>query len=79
MSSSGGDGKPFQTGLVDMGDISFYNNPATAVAFSTLLNADLGSFPGLFGEIVTTWNGQDVEVMTRHSPFIEVYFAQPQG
>lgn len=57
MSTSGGDGKPFQTGLVDMGDISFYNNPASAVPFSTLLNSDLGQFPGLFGEIVLnlTW------------------------
>ena len=57
MSSSGGDGKPSQTGLVDMGDISFYNNPAAAVPFSTLLNSDLGPFPGLFGEIVlnVTW------------------------
>ena len=57
MSRSGGDGKPFQTGLVDMGDISFYNNPAAAVAFPTLLNGDLGPFPGLFGEIVlnVTW------------------------
>lgn len=33
----------------------------------------------VFGEIVKTWNGQDVEVMTRHSPLIEVTFAQPQG
>ena len=57
MSSSGGDGKPSQAGLVDMGDISFYNNPAAAVAFPTLLNSDLGPFPGLFGEIVlnVTW------------------------
>src|SRR5215217_8208932 len=57
MSSSGGDDKPSQAGLVDMGDISFYNNPAAAVAFPTLLNSDLGPFPGLFGEIVlnVTW------------------------
>src|ERR1044071_3854539 len=57
MSTSGVDGKPFQTGLVDMGDISFYNNPGAAVAFPTLLNSDLGPFPGLFGEIVlnVTW------------------------
>ena len=33
----------------------------------------------VFGEIVKIWNGQDVEVMTRHSPLIEVTFAQPQG
>ena len=32
----------------------------------------------VFGEIAKIWNGQDVEVMTRHSPLIEVTFAQPQ-
>ena len=33
----------------------------------------------LFGEIPRTWTGQDVEVMTRYSPLIEVTFAEPQG
>ncbi|GEP58434.1 beta strand repeat-containing protein [Reyranella soli] len=55
--STSDDGKPLQTGLVDMGDISFYNNPSTAVPFSTLLNSDLDPYPGLFSEIVlnVTW------------------------
>ena len=57
MSTSGDGSKPFQTGLVDMGDIAFYNNPSQAVPFSSLLNADLGPFPGSFSEIVlnVTW------------------------
>jgi len=33
----------------------------------------------VFGEIAKIWNGQDVEVMTRHSPLIEVTIDQPQG
>src|SRR5215217_1657626 len=57
MSTSGDGSKPFQTGLVDMGDIAFYNNPSQAVPFSSLLNADLAPFPGSFSEIVlnVTW------------------------
>ena len=57
MSTSGDGSKPFQTGLVDMGDIAFYNNPSQAVPFSSLLNSDLGPFPGSFSEIVlnVTW------------------------
>lgn len=33
----------------------------------------------LFGEIVKTWHGQDVEVMTRYSPLVEVTIAERQG
>ena len=35
MSSSGDGDKPAQTGLIDMGDISFYNNPYNPFAATT--------------------------------------------
>jgi len=33
----------------------------------------------VFGEIVKSWTGQDVEVMTRHSPLIEVALTDGEG
>ena len=53
MSSSGDGDKPAQTGLVDMGDISFYNNP-----YNPSFNlAELAPYQGSFSEIVlnVTW------------------------
>ena len=53
MSSSGDGDKPAQTGLVDMGDISFYNNP-----YNPSFNlSELRTVPGSFSEIVlnVTW------------------------
>lgn len=72
MSTSDSSGKPLQTGLVDMGDIAFYNDPSNAVPFPSLLNSDLGPYPGLFSEIVlnVTWSslqpvaGIDVPLVT---------------
>src|SRR5882757_1725625 len=60
MSTSGDGGKPFQTGLVDMGDIAFYNNslhPDPVPVTLDFLNSEFGPFPGLFSEIVlnVTW------------------------
>src|SRR5260370_15583664 len=56
MSSSGDGDKPAQSGLVDMGDIGFYNsnNPDVLVTFTI---ADLANYPGSFSEIVlnVTW------------------------
>src|SRR5258708_17129794 len=56
MSSSGDGAKPAQSGLVDMGDIGFYNsnNPDVLVTFTI---ADLANYPGSFSEIVlnVTW------------------------
>ena len=53
MSSSGDGEKPAQTGLVDMGNISFYNNTS-----SPLFNlAEVAPYQGSFSEIVlnVTW------------------------
>ena len=64
MSASDG-GKPAQTGLVDMGDIAFYNQPQTNAAGQpipgnqpTFTPTDLSNFPGSFSEMVlnVTWN-----------------------
>jgi len=56
MSSSGDGDKPAQSGLVDMGDIGFYNsnNPDVLITFTI---ADLANYPGSFSEIVlnVTW------------------------
>jgi T5SS/PEP-CTERM-associated repeat protein len=53
MSSSGDGDKPAQTGLVDMGDISFYNNP-----YNPSFNlSEITPYQGSFSEIVlnVTW------------------------
>ncbi len=53
MSSSGDGDKPAQTGLVDMGDISFYNNP-----YNPSFNiAEIAPYQGSFSELVlnVTW------------------------
>ena len=53
MSSSGDGDKPAQTGLVDMGDISFYNNP-----YNPSFNlSEVAPYQGSFSEIVlnVTW------------------------
>jgi T5SS/PEP-CTERM-associated repeat protein len=46
--------KPAQSGLVDMGNISFYNLPNPSPTFTL---SDLTNFPGAFGEMVlnVTW------------------------
>ena len=50
MSSSGEGGKPAQLGLVDMGDIRFYDDPAYyPPSFNT---SDLASYTGSFSEMV---------------------------
>ena len=50
MSSSGDGGKPAQLGLVDMGDIRFYDDPAYyPPSFNT---SDLASYTGSFSEMV---------------------------
>ena len=48
--------KPPQAGLVDMGDIQFYNDPSTPTPTFTLTQ-DLTNYPGAFSEIVlnVTW------------------------
>jgi len=53
MSASGGDGKPAQTGLVDMGDIGFYKH-GQPLEFNI---SDLANYAGSFSEIVlnVTW------------------------
>ena len=53
MSSSGDGGKPAQTGLVDMGNISFYNTGAPP----TFTISDLANYAGSFSEMVlnVTW------------------------
>src|SRR5260370_39577298 len=53
MSSSGDGDKPAQSGLVDMGDIGFYNGNSPI----TFTIADLANYPGSFSEIVlnVTW------------------------
>ena len=48
--------------------------PATARVI-----ADEPERRAVFGEIVKAWTGQDLEVMTRYSPLIEVTFTEPQG
>ena len=53
MSSSGDGDKPAQTGLVDMGDISFYNNP-----YNPSFNiSEIAPYQGSFSELVlnVTW------------------------
>src|SRR5258708_29605015 len=53
MSSSGDGDKPAQTGLVDMGDISFYNNP-----YNPSFNiSEIAPYQGSFNELVlnVTW------------------------
>ena len=53
MSSSGDGDKPAQTGLVDMGDISFYNNP-----YNPSFNiSEIAPYRGSFSELVlnVTW------------------------
>ncbi|HYX02745.1 MAG TPA: hypothetical protein VE963_11695, partial [Reyranella sp.] len=63
MSGSDG-GKPAQTGLVDMGNISFYNEPQTNASGQpivanqpTFTISDLSNYPGTFSEMVlnVTW------------------------
>src|SRR5262249_8340921 len=63
MSGSDG-GKPAQTGLVDMGNISFYNEPQTTASGQpipanqpTFTIADLSNYPRTFSEMVlnVTW------------------------
>ena len=53
MSTSGDGGKPAQTGLVDMGNISFYDTGATP----TFTISDLANYAGSFSEMVlnVTW------------------------
>jgi hypothetical protein len=55
MSASEDGDKAAQSGLVDMGDISFYNHPNTGLPPFTL--SDLANYPGSFSEIVlnVTW------------------------
>ena len=55
MSTEGDGDKAPQSGLVDMGDISFYNHPNTGPSPFTI--SDLANYPGLFSEIVlnVTW------------------------
>ena len=55
MSGAGGEVKPPQTGLVDMGNISFYNIPSDPIPPFTI--SDLAQYAGSFGEIVlnVTW------------------------
>ena len=55
MSTSDGT-KPAQSGLVDMGDISFYNHP-NIDPLPKFTISDLDGFPGAFSEIVlnVTW------------------------
>ena len=55
MSEAGGGAEPPQSGLVDMGDISFYNIPSDPIPPFTL--SDLANYVGSFGEIVlnVTW------------------------
>jgi hypothetical protein len=55
MSGSDSGAKPAETGLVDMGEISFYGDPSGAPPIFTI--SDLTNYPGSFGEIVlnVTW------------------------
>jgi T5SS/PEP-CTERM-associated repeat protein len=55
MSASDDGDKAAQSGLVDMGDISFYNHPDTGPPPFTI--SDLANYPGSFSEIVlnVTW------------------------
>jgi hypothetical protein len=55
MSDSDIGAKPPQSGLVDMGDISFYNDPSNPIPQFTL--SDLNDYPQSFSEIVlnVTW------------------------
>jgi von Willebrand factor type D domain len=55
MSGSDSGAKPAETGLVDMGEISFYGDPSGALPIFTI--SDLTNYPGSFGEIVlnVTW------------------------
>src|SRR5262245_16613677 len=59
MSASSDDSKPAQSGLVDMGDISFYNHSTDHIpaSFAATLSSDLTNFPGQFSEVVlnVTW------------------------
>jgi hypothetical protein len=56
MSGTNTSDKPPQAGLVDMGDIQFYNDPSTPTPTFTLAQ-DLTKYPGAFSEIVlnVTW------------------------
>jgi hypothetical protein len=56
MSGTNTGDKPPQAGLVDMGDIQFYNDPTTPTPTFTLVQ-DLTKYPGAFSEIVlnVTW------------------------
>jgi hypothetical protein len=56
MSGTNTGDKPPQAGLVDMGDIQFYNDPSTPTPTFTLAQ-DLTKYPGAFSEIVlnVTW------------------------
>src|SRR5882757_1752636 len=49
MSASGDGRKPAQSGLVDMGDVSFYSDPSLLLTFNL---SDLANYPGSFSEIV---------------------------
>src|SRR5215831_418606 len=48
--SASDEGKPAQTGLVDMGQNHFYDNPANYPP--PFLTSDLASYPGSFSEMV---------------------------
>jgi hypothetical protein len=56
VSETDGGVKPAQTGLVDMGDITFYGDPSDPAP--TFNISDLTNYPGSFGEIVlnVTWS-----------------------
>jgi Hyphally regulated cell wall protein N-terminal len=56
VSETDGGFKPAQTGLVDMGDITFYGDPSGPAP--TFNISDLTNYPGSFGEIVlnVTWS-----------------------
>jgi hypothetical protein len=59
MSGSGSDDKPAQTGLVDMGDISFYNDPSDPTPSFTIF--DLTDYRGSFSEIVMNVTGAQLQ------------------
>ena len=57
MSSSGDGTKPAQTGLVDMGDISFYNGAVTPTPTPVFNISEIAPYRGSFSELVlnVTW------------------------
>ncbi len=84
MSGTGGGAEPPQTGLADMGNISFYNQPTDPIPPFTL--SDLANYAGSFGEIVlnVTWaqlqpnaNGSlDTSVISSAISAVETYNAE---